>query len=100
MKSDGIILARLDGTAGYAVHNKLPLEVAAPRLLEIADGRMDLIAQAAGTALGAWEVNPVSSWSGWMKADLLVAAGAELDLVRVHRWETHRRLRAGTHTNP
>lgn len=95
-----MIRAELNGTAGYAVHHKLPLEEAVAQLLAIAPGRPDLLAAAAGTALGAWEANPVSSWSGWMKADLMVAAGADLELMEPHRLDVYRRLQAPTHSNP
>lgn len=95
-----MILAQLDGTAGYAVYNKLPLEVAVEQLLAIAPARPDLLAEAAGTALGSWEANPVGSWAGWMKADLLVAAGADLELMEPHRLDVYRRLQVPTHSNP
>ena len=59
-----MIRAQLDGTAGYAVHHKLALEEAVRQLLAIAPDRPDLLAAAAGTALGSWEANPVGAWSG------------------------------------
>jgi hypothetical protein len=99
-RTDGVILAQLDGTAGYAVYNKLPLEEAVQRLLGIAPGRRDLLAEAAGTALGSWEGNPVGSWAGWMKADLMVAAGADLELMEPHRLDVYRRVKVPTHSNP
>lgn len=85
--SDGIVLAQLDGTAGFCVHNHVPVEEAVGRLLEIAGDRMDLLNQAAGTALGAWEVDPVSSWQGAEKANLMLAAGADPELMKPHRRE-------------
>ncbi len=95
-----MIVAELVGTAGFAVYNKLPLEEAVEALLAIAPGRPDLLAEAAGTTLGAWEANPVGSWAGWMKADLMVAAGADPGQMEPHRLDVYRRLQVPTHSNP
>lgn len=90
--SDGIIVAQLDGTAGFCVHNHVPVEEAVERLLEIAGDRMDLMNVVAGTALGSWEVDPVSSWQGWRKANLMLAAGADPEEMKPHRLEVVARL--------
>lgn len=91
LDSPGMAIAHLDGSAGYAVGNAMPLEEAVEHI-RASTTRLDLLHEAAGVCLGAWEADPVSYRSGWMKADLLVAAGADPELMEPYRLETCARL--------
>lgn len=91
--SDGIVLAQLGGRAGFCVSSHGPIEDAVEQLLEITGGRVDLLHQAAGVALGSWEVDPVSyPPRGMQKVNLMLAAGADPEQMKPHRLEVVARL--------
>jgi hypothetical protein len=82
---DGIVTARLAGTAGrHASRHPLDVDAAAvAELREIADGRTDLLGEVAGRALGFGPgVGGAIGASMWppkaLEAALLIAAGADL----------------------
>jgi hypothetical protein len=83
---DGIITARLAGTAGrHASRDPLDVDAAVAELREIAAGRGDLLAERAGVTLGFYARENRDEWSRRaLQAALLIAAGA--DLTRLPEW--------------
>jgi hypothetical protein len=84
---DGIITARLAGTAGrYASRDPLDVDVALAELRELADGRSDLLAERAGVIFGFRDEDARDGrWpSRALEAALLIAADA--DLTRLMEW--------------
>lgn len=100
---DQLLGARLGGTAGFCVVNKVPREEAIRRLHEVSS-RPDLLGIEAGREWASMEHDPVRwSWAAG-KLELLVAAGADRGVAEVSRAETLRVLRGpgqhGTNAPP
>lgn len=96
---DGVITARLAGTAGrYASRDPLDVDAAVAELREIAGGRADLLGEVAGRTLGdgtgvGGEVGAAMRPKKALEAALLIAAGA--DLIRLPEWMRVGMERAG-----
>lgn len=73
---------RLNGTATRLAHAEVPLREAVAELEELAAGRADLLAAAAGSILGGYLAKPGMSHPQAVYAvALLVLAGADVDLL-------------------
>jgi hypothetical protein len=87
---DGIITARLRGTATrWASKRPHDVDAAVAELREIAGGRTDLLAEAAGILIGARPPRAEETF-GWptqaVAGALCIAAG--VDLTKLHDWIT------------
>ena len=83
--------AALNGAATRLAHVDAPMSEAVAQLDEMASGRADLLAAAAGSILGGYLSRPGSTHSQALYAvALLVLAGADVDLI-VERVDRARR---------
>lgn len=73
---DRLIAARLHGAAQRLAVNPAREDDACAELAAIADGRVDLLTEAAGIMLGFHEIHGYP-WSAPQAAALLIAAGAQ-----------------------
>ncbi len=90
-ETDRIIVARLMGASWRHAHRQTPTEEAVAELRDIAQGRSDLLAEAAGLTLGGNEHNE-GGWLDRLAAPLLVQAGADPELFE--QWIEEGRRRA------
>ena len=103
---DRITVARLTGTATRLARDRYVDEQSSvAELVSIATEyrrgvgprvRVDLLSEAAGSLLGGHRHDATSYWSGAAAARLLLAAGADPDLVEQHAAETVARLRTAS----
>lgn len=77
-----IAIARLDGSARRLLAAGVSDERAVAEVHEITRDP-ELLARAAGSALGSWRADPVKSWQGRDVAGLLARAGADELLVNL-----------------
>ena len=85
MSPDVRLEVRLNGTATRLAHAEAPLREAVAELQELAAGRADLLAAAAGSILGGYLSHPGMSHPQAVYAmALLVLAGADVDLIVEH----------------
>jgi hypothetical protein len=69
----------LDGTSRRLVDERVPTAAAVDQLRELAAGRTDLLAKAAGGMLGGYLGHPLASALALPAAYLLILAGADQD---------------------
>lgn len=79
-EDDRITIARLDGAARRLLWGHADRDTCITELHAITQDS-DLLAQAAGTALGSWQHSSVSAHGGDRVARMLVAAGADQSAV-------------------
>jgi len=85
MHPDVRIEVALNGAATRLVNADTPLREAVAQLEAMADGRVDLLAAAAGSILGRYLSRPGSTHPQALYAvALLVMAGADVDLIVEH----------------
>lgn len=94
---DRILVAKLTGTAGRHASRGTATDEAIAELKALAGGRADLLAQVAGTALGAAETSPHPPWCR-REAELCILAGADESLVPAIAAEVKAHLRRPLHT--
>lgn len=85
MSPDVRLGVRLNGTATRLAHAEVPLREAVAELEELAGGRADVLAAAAGSILGGYLSRPgMSNPQAVYAVALLVLAGADVDLIVEH----------------
>ena len=86
-KPDDLLISALHGTAMRRATEQGSMAEAVVELREIAAGRNDLVAEAAGVAAGFWAANPAGqTGTELMAAALLIWAGNPLDYEALARW--------------
>lgn len=80
-QTDGVLIARLDGSAHRLAGSEVPVEDAVAELRAITI-RVDLLSQAAGGHMGRYRHRPSANPYARAAADLLLAAGADLEQSR------------------
>ena len=102
---DGIIVARLDGTARRHLQDQTDRQTAVAELIEIATEhrrgvgprlRADLLTEAAGRMLGQHRHNELAGWAAPGASELLFAAGANRAAADLIADETAARLSIST----
>lgn len=86
-KPDDLTLAVLHGAALRLATEQGQMAAAIAELRALADGRNDLLAEAAGVAAGFWAANPAGQTGvELMAAALLIWAGSPLDYRALAQW--------------
>ena len=89
--TDGILRAQLSGRAVRLARDGGSIAEAIAELRDMAGGRVDLLAEAAGVQVGYWSAKP-SGGDAVVAAGLLIMAGA--DHKRIAQWVEVGRQRA------
>lgn len=92
---DRILIARLSGTAMRLARAEGSIADAVAELRDLAGGRSDLLAEAAGVRAGVWSSDPERQTGDYVLAfGLLLMAGADHD--QITQWVEVGRRRAMT----